>query len=86
VSSGASFTNGAVIITNPGTTTQQQYKVTARGGTTTLTVTPAVTTLATGSAVTPLWTNASHLTAEGYSAFSRWNQCDLLIRLQLRKL
>lgn len=74
VTSGASFVNGTSIITNPGTPTQQIYKVTAGGGTASLTVTPnIVTTLASGATVLPLWTNSSHLTnPEGMSAWGFW--------------
>jgi len=74
VTSGASFVNGTSIITNPGAATQQIYKVTAGGGTTSLTVTPnIVTTLASGATILPLWTNTTHLTnPEGMSSWGYW--------------
>jgi len=75
VTDGTAFPTNTIIITNPGTATQQQYKVTGGGGTTTLTVTPTVvTTLASGATITPLWTNSTHLTVPpaGTSAFGYW--------------
>jgi hypothetical protein len=74
VASGTGLLNGVVLITNQGTAQQQQYKITAGGGTTTLTVSPAiVTTLANGSTVTPLWGNAAHLNdPAGWTAFAYW--------------
>ena len=72
VTSGASFVNGTSIITNPGTATQQIYKVTSGGGTASLTITPnIVTTIASGATISPLWTNSSHLTVpDGFNAFA----------------
>jgi len=62
VASGSSYPTGAILSTNGGTSTQQQYEITAGGGTTTLTVTPnIVTTLANGSAIKPLWSDVAHL-------------------------
>jgi len=62
VASGVNYPNGCILSVDGGTATQQQYKITAGGGTTTLTVTPnIVTTLADGSSINTLWSDQAHL-------------------------
>src|SRR5690606_34315313 len=69
---GALAPNGTARVVNPGTSTQQIVKVTAGGGTTSLTVTPALTAAhASGVSVAALWTNAAHPTIYGYDALAR---------------
>ena len=73
VADGSAMPNGTVLLTGAGTAQQQQYVVTAGGGTNALTVSPAVTSaLASGATVSPLWTNENHLTPDGYTAYSYW--------------
>lgn len=62
VASGATYPTGAILSVFGGTANQQQYKITAGGGTNTLTVTPnIVTTIPNGTAINTLWGDASHL-------------------------
>lgn len=62
VASGANFPNGTILSVYGGTVDQKQYKVTAGGGTTALTVTPSIVkTLVNGSSIGPLWGDTAHL-------------------------
>lgn len=73
VTDGSAIPNGTVLVTDAGSAKQQQYTVTAGGGTNTLTVAPSVTSaLASGATVSPVWTNENHLTPDGYTAYSYW--------------
>jgi hypothetical protein len=74
VTSGASFPNGTTIILKAGTAQQQIVKVSSGGSTTSLTVTPALTTgLANGETVSPLWQDTQHLKdGQGLKAFAYW--------------
>jgi len=62
VASGANYPNGCILSVAGGTAAQQQYKITAGGGTNALTVTPAIVTeLANGSAINTFWGDPAHL-------------------------
>jgi uncharacterized cupin superfamily protein len=72
VASGTGLVNGTVLVVKSGTAQQGIHRVTAGGGTTSLTVTPALgSTLAAGAVITPLWSDNGHLNgAVGWGALA----------------
>jgi hypothetical protein len=70
VASATGLVAGTVLVTGAGTATQQLLVVVSVASLN-VTVSAAVgTALTNGASVAPLWTNSSHLTADGYNAFA----------------
>lgn len=72
VASASGLSAGVALVTGAGTVAQQLLVVQSVD-TLNVTVSPATAgALSTGAAVTPLWTNESHLTITGLTAFAYW--------------
>jgi hypothetical protein len=74
VASGAGLLNGVTLVTNPGTADQQILTITAGGGTSALTVSPALkVALPNGAPIAPLWKDEGHLSEPaGWKQFGYW--------------